>query len=75
MLEAIEQPRRKGEHCRLWERNRLGVILFLYSGLHLSEVASLIWADIELEASTFASTNGAKSSSTRSQIVLPLKPS
>ena len=35
-----------------WQRNRLIVLVFLYTGMRLSEVASLRWEDIDLDAGT-----------------------
>jgi site-specific recombinase XerD len=58
LMEAIEQPRQKREWAHTWERSRLGVILFLYTGLRLSEVASLLWEDVELETSTIIVRDG-----------------
>lgn len=49
MLAALEAPRLPREHAHTAERARLGVYLFLYTGLRLAEVAALTWADIDLE--------------------------
>jgi len=58
LMEAIEQPRQPREWAHTWERSRLGVILFLYTGLRLSEVAALLWADVELERGTITVQDG-----------------
>jgi site-specific recombinase XerD len=58
MLEAIEVPRLTGEHAHTWARNRLGVLVFLYTGMRLSEVAALRWRDVELERGTIVVRDG-----------------
>jgi integrase len=58
VMHAIEQPRQPGEWEHTWERSRLGVILFLYTGLRLSEAAALLWDDVELETSTITVQDG-----------------
>lgn len=58
LMIAIEMPRMPGEQAHTGDRNRLGVILFLYTGLRLSEVAALRWEDVELEARTIIVRDG-----------------
>lgn len=50
LMAAIEySPPPEGSRARwYWRRNRLAVILFLSTGLRLSEMAALLWSDIHL---------------------------
>jgi site-specific recombinase XerD len=52
LMAAIEhQPPAEGTRARwYWQRNRLAVLLFLYTGLRLSELAALRWSDLHLRA-------------------------
>ena len=52
LMAAIEQdPPAAGSRERwYWERNRLAVLLFLNTGLRISELAALRWGDIHLRA-------------------------
>lgn len=58
MLAALEIPRRRGEHRHTAERARLGVYLFLYTGLRLAEVAALTWGDVDIEGGTVVVQEG-----------------
>lgn len=52
LLEAIAVPEEglKPYQRYAWERNRLAIILFLYTGARLSELAALTWAHVKLGA-------------------------
>lgn len=58
MLAALDTPRGPREWAHTHDRARLGVRLFLYTGLRLSEVAQLRWGDVSLEASTIVVRDG-----------------
>lgn len=42
-------PRHAGA-ARRWQRNRLALLLFLYTGMRLSELSGLRWGDVHLDA-------------------------
>lgn len=69
LMAAIEySPPSEGSRARwYWRRNRLAVILFLSTGLRLSEMAALLWSDIHLRSGVIdvraeAAKNGAERS-------------
>jgi integrase len=58
MLAALEIGRLPREHAHTTERARLGVYVFLYTGLRLAEVAALTWGDVDLEGATITVQEG-----------------
>jgi integrase/recombinase XerD len=69
LMAAIEHdPPPEGSRAYwYWQRNRLAVLLFLYTGLRLSELAALRWSDLHLRAGVLdvraeAAKNGAERS-------------
>lgn len=51
---------------RIWVRNRRIVLLLLYTGLRRTEVANVVWEDIDLEAATLiVGEDGAKGGNER----------
>lgn len=58
LLDAIEQPPTEREWEENWERNRLTVLLMLYTGLRLSEATALLWADVQLDTRTITVRSG-----------------
>lgn len=58
MLTALGIPRLPREHGHTAERARLGVYVFLYTGLRLAEVAALRWGDVDLDGATITVREG-----------------
>lgn len=56
---ALDEPDKIGPVRRwFWRRNRRAVLLMLYAGLRISEVAALRWGDLDLEAGTLQVLDG-----------------
>lgn len=58
MLAALDVGRLPREHRHTAERARLGVYVFLYSGLRLAEVAALRWSDVDLDGGSLVVREG-----------------
>ncbi|NCC32116.1 MAG: hypothetical protein EOM24_08845, partial [Chloroflexia bacterium] len=59
LLKAIEEPDELTELQRwVWGRNRRAVLLMLFAGLRISEVAALRWREVDLEAGVLLVIDG-----------------
>jgi site-specific recombinase XerD len=59
LLQAIAEPVDATEYQRwVWRRNRIIVLLMLFGGLRISEVAALRWAEVDLDAGHLMVING-----------------
>jgi len=59
LLKAIEEPEELTEFQRwIWGRNRRAVLLMLFAGLRISEVAALRWREVDLEAGVLLVIDG-----------------
>jgi site-specific recombinase XerD len=73
LMAAIEHdPPPEGTRARwYWQRNRLAVLLFLYTGLRLSELAALRWSDLHLRAGVLDVRAEAAKNGTERSVPIP----
>jgi site-specific recombinase XerD len=59
LVEALRMPDDLADTPRwYWQRNRRAIYIMLYAGLRLSEVAALLWRDVDMMANTIIVCDG-----------------